>query len=250
MNAETIPGRTKRTAARLALTSAIRSGLLAPGDVLPPETELAEIIGVSLGTIQVALRQLQDIGVITRRRGDGTRVASNEPLTPSVWHFRLIRLRDGQPVHPIREKIRIGTTADAGVWSNFLGNGPELIRIVRRFGTHGSPSFGAEMYIAPKLVPKLVQVGPDELKMVNIRTYLETRYGLSVTSTRQTVRLTRLEAKTARRCGLSTLVDMLEIHAEAFSATRQPVYFQRIFVPASDYGMELSEPADVSTPGA
>ncbi len=42
------------------------------GDRLPPEQELAKMLGVSRGTLRSALRRLQRAGVIVRRQGSGT----------------------------------------------------------------------------------------------------------------------------------------------------------------------------------
>lgn len=47
----------------------IRLGLLPPGSSLPPERELAQILGIGRTPVQLALRQLQVEGLIERRRG-------------------------------------------------------------------------------------------------------------------------------------------------------------------------------------
>lgn len=46
-----------------------------PGDRLPPDTELARMMGVARGTLRTALQRLQDGGVIVRRQGSGTFVS-------------------------------------------------------------------------------------------------------------------------------------------------------------------------------
>jgi GntR family transcriptional regulator len=51
------------------------------GDRLPPELELASMIGVSRGTLRVALERLEGAGEIVRRQGSGTFVARVEPTT-------------------------------------------------------------------------------------------------------------------------------------------------------------------------
>lgn len=234
------PGRTKRTAARLALSAAMHDGLLKPGDPLPPEVELTKILGVSLGTVQAALRQLQETGVIVRRRGDGSRVASTEPLHTSIWHFRFVRLRDGTPLHQVAEYIAIETIKETGMWSAFLGDKPAYLRISRRYAARDCAPFGAEMYLDPQLVPGLATVDPDEFKMVNIRTQLEARYGIVVRGTRQLVQLAKLGDTTAKRLGLKPRQQVFEIHASTFGPAQHPIYFQRIFVPASDYALDFS----------
>lgn len=63
------------------LVNAIRAGRF-PSGRLPPENELAEVMGVSRTTVRSALRSLEQIGMIDRRQGRGTRLRSN--VTPEV----------------------------------------------------------------------------------------------------------------------------------------------------------------------
>ena len=53
----------------------LRSGSLKPGQKLPPETQLAEILQVSRPTVREALKALSLLGFLTSRSGDGTYVA-------------------------------------------------------------------------------------------------------------------------------------------------------------------------------
>jgi GntR family transcriptional regulator/MocR family aminotransferase len=59
-----------------ALRTAIRSGRLAPGSVLPPSRDLAEQLGVSRGVVVDSYAQLATEGYLSARRGSGTRVAA------------------------------------------------------------------------------------------------------------------------------------------------------------------------------
>lgn len=59
----------------------IASGELAPGDRLPAERRLAEMLGVSRVSVRAGLQQLKAQGLLTAVRGGGTRVA--EPATGS-----------------------------------------------------------------------------------------------------------------------------------------------------------------------
>jgi GntR family transcriptional regulator, transcriptional repressor for pyruvate dehydrogenase complex len=62
------------TAGRLAgeLARMIRDGILVAGDRIPAERELAELVGVSRGSIREALRELELRGMLDRRPGRGT----------------------------------------------------------------------------------------------------------------------------------------------------------------------------------
>jgi GntR family transcriptional regulator len=61
------------------IRSMIHEGKLSPGSRLPNELELAEVMGVSRGTIRAALHLLQQQGLIWRRQGVGTFV-SEKPI--------------------------------------------------------------------------------------------------------------------------------------------------------------------------
>ncbi|WP_085315948.1 FadR/GntR family transcriptional regulator [Derxia lacustris] len=68
------------------LGSAIKMGLLLAGDQLPPERELATLMGVSRLTLRAALKGLESGGFIESRRGrgGGTFVSKTVPtLTPT-----------------------------------------------------------------------------------------------------------------------------------------------------------------------
>ncbi|MGH7507630.1 MAG: FadR/GntR family transcriptional regulator [Longimicrobiales bacterium] len=52
----------------------IAEGVLAPGDRLPAERELAEMVGVSRSSLRQALKVLEMMGVISQRVGSGTRL--------------------------------------------------------------------------------------------------------------------------------------------------------------------------------
>jgi GntR family transcriptional regulator, transcriptional repressor for pyruvate dehydrogenase complex len=73
------------------LGSAIRLGLLAPGDKLPPERELAKRLRISRSTLRQALTALVQSGhlVSSRGRSGGTFVSEQPPLTEH---------QDGEPL--------------------------------------------------------------------------------------------------------------------------------------------------------
>lgn len=62
-----------------ALASRIRGGTLAIGSRLPTEPELSEHFGVSRSVICQALRRLEEMGLVARRRGVGSFVAQQDP---------------------------------------------------------------------------------------------------------------------------------------------------------------------------
>lgn len=67
------------------LATAIRLGIYPPGQVLPPERELAATMGVSRATLREAIVALRSAGMVltTRGRGGGT-VVDYEPIEPGA----------------------------------------------------------------------------------------------------------------------------------------------------------------------
>jgi len=67
-----------------ALVAMIRGGEVAIGDMLPTELELCEKFDVSRHTAREALRRVEAMGLVERRRGSGTRVKAK--YAPIVYN--------------------------------------------------------------------------------------------------------------------------------------------------------------------
>ena len=90
-----------------------------PGDKLPPEKEIADAVGLSLGTVQKTLARLAADNVVERKHGHGTFVSSSSQAE-QLLHFRFIG-DDGSALMPVYAEALDCTTAPAdGPWANFL----------------------------------------------------------------------------------------------------------------------------------
>ena len=106
-------------ATEAALRERLAPGRARPGDRLPPENELAETLGVSRGTLRLALERLETNGEIVRRQGSGTYVgrvalspAFSEGLEVLESYASLAR-RQGKRLERPQPAGRAG--ADAGL---------------------------------------------------------------------------------------------------------------------------------------
>jgi GntR family transcriptional regulator len=63
------------------LAEGIASQRFPVGSLLPTELELCERYGVSRHTIRIALRELQELGLVSRRKKVGTRVEAVSPTS-------------------------------------------------------------------------------------------------------------------------------------------------------------------------
>lgn len=104
----------------------ISERIWAPGELIPGEVELAQEFGCARATVNRALRQLAEAGLLDRRRKGGTRVARypvrkatlDIPVTRleiegrgSSYNHRLIRREISRPPDNIRETMDVSRTA-------------------------------------------------------------------------------------------------------------------------------------------
>jgi DNA-binding FadR family transcriptional regulator len=109
---EPLESRTRGAAVLDALADMIERAGLKTGDRLPPEISLAKALGVGRSTIREALNRWEGLGIIKRRRGDGTylqaRVQSSRGIAPTMVRLegeallRLIEVRRALEDHVVR----------------------------------------------------------------------------------------------------------------------------------------------------
>ena len=140
--------------AREAILESILDGRFA-GSRLPPENELAEMLGVSRTTVRSALQSLAQHGVLTRSPRRGTQVHGR--LSPSMVALqRLIgftRLLEEQG-YVVDVVTRATLTADPpGEVSHALNVAPRaaVYEVSRLFVASGKPAVWAINYLAAEL---------------------------------------------------------------------------------------------------
>lgn len=72
----------------------VLDGALRPGDQLPPERELAEVLGVSRNSVREGLRTLDNMGVIKSFHGSGNFIAGNFEETMTELMTFMYMLKD------------------------------------------------------------------------------------------------------------------------------------------------------------
>lgn len=95
------------------LLSAIRLGVVGPGQRFPAEREFAAQLGISRITLRVALRELQQAGYVESRRGrHGGTFVTGEPAAPTQGEARRIaREQSGSLADALTFRMAIETGA-------------------------------------------------------------------------------------------------------------------------------------------
>ncbi len=131
--------------AERALRNWLAPGRYRQGDRLPPEHEVAAMLGVSRGTLRSALQRLEESGEIIRRQGSGTFVG--RMAVPTAFGERLERLEPYSSVAQRRglklsaKDLKIEHRAVGGEAAEALGLEPEAhaTAISRTLVAGGSP---------------------------------------------------------------------------------------------------------------
>lgn len=173
------------------LTDAITSGHFVVGALLPTELELCKHYGTSRHTVRAALAELQQLGLVSRRKNVGTRVISAKPragFRPSLAsvddlvQFGEEHLRVVQSIAP--ETVRGDLAKELG-----CGDGTSWLRIstMRMVGDQNAMPIGwTDVYIDPTYaeIGELVAASPDTL----ISSLIEERYDRHIAEIQQDVR--------------------------------------------------------------
>ncbi len=142
------------------LTERIRSGLLRPGDRIPPERELAEQLQVSRMTVRQALGRLADRGLLVRERGRGTFVSAPK-LIQSLSHLRgFYEQMLHQGILPTSRLLRSEQVLASAAVAQVLGLrlGEPLFQVVRLRLGGGVPLALESSFFPAKLVPGLLDL--------------------------------------------------------------------------------------------
>lgn len=189
------------------LTEGIASGRFPVGSVLPTEFELCDLYGASRHTVRAAIRELQELGLVSRRKKLGTRV---EAATPHAAGYRpsLATVEDlvqfgethRRSVQDIAEVV--ADRALAKVLGCAVGRRWLRISSLRLNGGEDSAPVGwTDVYLdaAYAELGEVIREAPDTL----ISTLIETRYGRRIAEIRQEIEAVIVPGELTGRLGVA-----------------------------------------------
>ncbi|WP_112322867.1 GntR family transcriptional regulator [Oceanibium sediminis] len=151
------------------LLDQIARGALQPGSQMPNETDLAESYGCARATVNRAMRELADEGIIERKRRAGTRVRM-APIRQARFSIPIVR----EEIEALGARYRYALVArevlavpDWLLGRLGLGKGQEVLHLVCMHYADGVPYQHEDRWINPALVPDVAeadfaQTGPNE----------------------------------------------------------------------------------------
>ncbi len=131
-----------------AVEQQILSGRLKPGDRLPGERELGELLGVSRPSVREALRALESLGVITAGVGSGKRAGSKIASEPSIALSYFLRVHVGLAnfrfADVLDTRLALERAAARGAARN--ASASDLRRLRESLDTMSDPALSSEQF--------------------------------------------------------------------------------------------------------
>ncbi|OXT01710.1 GntR family transcriptional regulator [Notoacmeibacter marinus] len=145
---------------REAIHEWILSGRYGPGDKLPRDADIAVELACARSTVQRAMQDLSDSGIVERRRKGGTRVRQDPvvratldiPITRreiedrgGLYDYRLIERSFGKPPRAVRIAMN-------------LSDAPDMLRIEALHLCDGRPYIFEDRWVCTTTAPNILKV--------------------------------------------------------------------------------------------
>jgi GntR family transcriptional regulator len=239
---EGVRGLPKYARLREMMVEAIRSGFWKVGEKLPTEQELTRATPFSLGTVQRALRDLAEEGLLVRRQGLGSFVAGTSKRMEDPWHCRF-RDDSGRGFLPV-----FSTTLDrrpvfgTGPWSRHLPYRREgVLRIDRRISIADEFAVYSRFYADPELLRPLAEAPLETLDGANFKRLIAQECRLPITRITHDVRVAAFDREVAAVVGVALGSAGLAVEAVARAGRDTCLYYQELFVPPTTRSLHLAE---------
>jgi len=217
-----------------SLRERIAEGRSAPGQRLDNQRSLAREFGVTLMTLRQALEILERDGLITRRHGLGTFVAS-----PSV-DYDILHLRtfagdlSAKGEHVATRFLRSHfTLADRWVARELaLDKGDRAFVLERLRLVGGRPMSFQTSYLPASMGEEVAKV---DLAVTPLRQALAFKLGIEITAARETVSAVHLDARAARDLGCRPGVPAFRSDRVSIDPDGRPIVYDRVFIPGDRF---------------
>lgn len=194
-----------------------------PGDLLPSEPRLAELFGVSQGTVRKALDELTARHLLVRQQGKGTYVATHT-VDRALFHFFHITGDNGRRALPDSAVLSFSTRrATIPERRNLrLDKNERVIRIVRVRTLNNDPVIFERISLPAARFGGLAGHAPDDLPNTLYR-YYETHFGLAVISAGEKVKAVAADAEDAKHLRVECGHPLLQIDRIAIGHENIPL---------------------------
>lgn len=223
-------GRPKYQRLADVMVEAFRKGVWRPGDQLPAEEELTALTPYSLGTVQRALRDLTDQGLIVRQHGLGSFVADRPRELHDPWHCRFLA-DDQETILPIySQAVARKAVTGQGVWSKYLGPNALVMRLDRIITVNDEFKIYTRFYADRNLLKRLWEMPVEKMHGANFKQLIVRQCQLPITDITHLVSLDAFDEEACSKVDAPSGYQGLYLQATAKAGRDRIVYYQEFFV--------------------
>jgi len=236
-----------------AVLDVIESGEFRPGSQIPGERYLSDTLPLSLGTIQKAMNDLVDQGVLVRRAGKGTFVSGTGDVLRDqkvekrdLVHFRF-RAESGGPLLPVYlhvesiEEIARSKNGARRDWERFHDGTGSFVRIDRILTAADLFKGYCRFYLPIEHYGSLLDCSNEELSGVTLREFLNKTYNMPTLRFEHKILTDQLPGQVCRKLGLErgAYGTVWNIYGRTYR--NAPASYQLVYLPAGHRPIELLE---------
>ncbi|WP_052665940.1 GntR family transcriptional regulator [Nitriliruptor alkaliphilus] len=219
------------------LEDAIERGDLGQGDRIDNETDLAQRLGISRPTVNRAIQELVNKGMVVRRRGVGTQVIGNAVRRP----LRLTSLyddlqRSGQEPSTEVLKLEVGQATEEKIERLGLEPGQKVVAIERRRSAGGRAIALMRNWLPATVAGDLTI---SALESGGLYAYLRTK-GVRPHLAEQRIGATAATEEEAARLGVEVGAPLLTMERTAYDDTGSVLEFGSHVYDAGNYSYSMT----------
>lgn len=220
------------------LTRAIENGLLAPGQALPSERELAELLKLSRMTVRHALLELTSDNLVEPRQGSGTYVLPRRLLQTVDRVLGFTDEARDLGFTPGNQLLEAGLiAADQQVAENLrIRKGDEVMCITRLRTANGQPLAIQVAYLSPRLADFPLERLQREGSLYKL---LAAHYGIDLQRAHQTISARLPSRQEQQLLTISRDTPILALERTTFDTQGQPIEYVRSAYRSDKYQLAL-----------
>jgi GntR family transcriptional regulator len=220
--------RTKTEAIADEIIDSIVSGRLQPGDRIESERSLTAKFGVSVGTVQKALTNLEHRGIVVREHGRGTFVSRGNKTVDA----RFIRFNDvdGQALPLYIHPLSVQRMAPDDRHVRFFGRRRRLARIDRLINVGGHFDVFSEFVLSGDAFDKLAKDAPESISR-NVREAMAECLMLPTVRVEQEVNFQSWPQRVIAELGPPGAGSGFVMDVRAYTLDDKPLFYLRMFAP-------------------
>ena len=225
----TLQTNTRLFEVKSALLTFIRKNALKRNDQLPSEAQLASILGVSRNTLREAYISLENDGVIVRRHGIGTFIASLPRIQDSLndfFPFAHIILEKGYT--PRFETLELKTVeANDNVAEGLLiPPSSEVLCLERLVYADQNPAIFILDYFAPEI--QYLEINWDQFDG-NLVQFLSKYLKTSLHQIKSQIRATAVDPEIVNDLKLPEETPVLNVQSIIYDLANKPITYSKIY---------------------